>query len=276
MSDLNFREKRTLERFLEMEEGYVLDFSNRTMQEFIIDSMGVDIYIDKYSIKGESKANRLRSFWEVETNYHVGLLLENYLEYWMTQVQTSERNYDFTDENLYKECLKIIARLKSGGSVENLDSIKPNSNDESFEKLAASIKQYIQNNEPEVGIDRLHTFVIKYIRQLCDNHEISFDKETPLHSLFGLYIKHLKSSNLIESEMTERILKSSISVMEAFNKVRNNQSLAHDNAILNYNESLLIFNDIANVIRFIEGIEKQNLAKKEDQTGRKDDWDLPF
>jgi len=276
MSDLNFKEKRFLERLFDMGGGYVLDFSNRTMQEFVIDTMGVDIYIDKYALKGESKANRLRAFWEIESNYHVGLLLENLIEYWMTQIHTGEREYDYTDENLHQERLKIIERLKSGGSVENLDAIKPNSQDITFKKLAASIKQSINNNEPETGIDRLHTFVTKYIRQLCNEHSIHFAKETPLHSLFGAYIKHLKSSGLIESEMTERILKSSISVIEAFNKVRNDQSFAHDNSILNYNESLLIFNDIANVIRFIETIEKQNLPIEEDNEKNENDPDLPF
>ena len=41
--------------------------------------------------------------------------------------------------------------------------------------------------------------------------------------------------------MTLRILRSSISILDAFNDVRNNRSLAHDNAILNYDEALLIF-----------------------------------
>lgn len=56
--------------------------------------------------------------------------------------------------------------------------------------------------------------------------------------------------------MTERILKSSISVFEAFNSVRNEQSFAHDNPILNYNESVLIFNYVLSTIKFIESIEK--------------------
>lgn len=274
MSDLNFKEKRFLEKILDMGGGYVLDFSNRTMQEFIIDTMGVDIYIDKYNFKGESKANRLRAFWEVESNYHVGLLVEKLLDYWLTQIHTGERDYDNTDENLHKECLKIVERLKSGGPVENLDSIRPNIQDETFEKLAVNIKQCIHNNQPETALDRLHTFVIKYIRELCKKHEIAFDKDTPLHSLFGMYVKYLNSSKKVESEMTIRILKSSISVLEAFNNVRNDSSFAHDNSILNYNESLLIFNDTANVIRFIEGIEKQNEPNKKEPEDI--GFDLPF
>ena len=61
--------------------------------------------------------------------------------------------------------------------------------------------------------------------------------------------------------MTERILKSSISVLEAFNDVRNNKSLAHDNPILNYEESLLIFNHVAASIRFIKSLEAKIKAK---------------
>ncbi|GAB4280682.1 MAG: hypothetical protein Kow0068_05010 [Marinilabiliales bacterium] len=278
MADLNFKEKRLLEKLFEMGGGYVLDFSDRTFQEFIIDTMGIDIYIDKYNYRSGSKANRLRGFWDVESNYNVGLLIENLLDYWLTQTQTGERNITDTEESLYKECQKIAVRLKEGGPVENLDSIQPNIDDKDFSKLAKSIKDSIEKNEPETALDRLHTFTVKYIRDLCKSYSIEFDKDTPLHSLFGGYVKHLVKKGLIESSMTERILKSSISVLEAFNEVRNNKSFAHDNDILNYNESILIFNDISNVIRFIESIEKDKKFEssiKEDETTENLD-DLPF
>jgi hypothetical protein len=60
--------------------------------------------------------------------------------------------------------------------------------------------------------------------------------------------------------MRERILKSSISTMEAFNRVRNEQSFAHDNPLLNYNESLLICNHVSSAIRFIAALESQTKA----------------
>lgn len=55
--------------------------------------------------------------------------------------------------------------------------------------------------------------------------------------------------------MTARILKSSISTLEAFNDVRNNQSLAHDNPILGYEEALLIFNHVTALLRFLRSID---------------------
>jgi hypothetical protein len=75
--------------------------------------------------------------------------------------------------------------------------------------------------------------------------------------------------------MTLRILKSSISTFEAFNDVRNNQSLAHDNRILNYEESILIFNHVASSIRFLRSIEAK--ARTDLGSDRDDDAeDIPF
>ena len=97
---------------------------------------------------------------------------------------------------------------------------------------------------------------------MCNKHGITTDWNKPLHSLAGEYVKALKKERLVQSEMTERILKSSISVMEAFNKVRNEQSHAHDNNVLNYNESILIFRHINSSIRFIEVLEKSADSKR--------------
>ena len=160
--------------------------------------------------------------------------------------------------------------------MENIEAIQPTSEDKDFHLLTKSIRESIEKNEPETALDRLHTFVVKYIRELCEKYGISYNKKTPLHSLFGGYVKHLTKNNIIESKMTEKILKSSISVLEAFNDVRNNQSFAHDNPILNYNESILIFNDVSNVIKFIESIEQKE-TKSEDSQEDEEDWkDLPF
>lgn len=278
MADLTFQEKSKLEKLFGMSSGYVLDFSNRTFQQFIGDVLGIDIYNERYDYESGSKANRLRAFWKLESNYKVGILIENLLDYWLEQVQTGYINHDKTDEFLYTECRKISERLKNNGPVENIDSLKANTDDKDFELLAKSIRDSIEKNKPETALDRLHTFVVKYIRELCERHSIEYDKDTPLHSLFGGYVKYLSMNNIIESVMTERILKSSISVMEAFNDVRNNQSFAHDNPILNYNESILIFNDISNVIRFIESIEKSSEVElqKEDELDEDWDYDLPF
>lgn len=268
MSDLTVIEKRKLERVLGMESGYVLNFSNRTFAEFFLDGFGIDIYDSKYDYGSGSKANRMRAFWERESNYLVGKVLGLLFEEW------AEFRVFGSPETPPEECLRIVRRLQESSPVPDIDAVTPNIKDENFETLARSVRDSIEKNEPETGLDRLHTFVIKYFRVLCAKRGIATDREKPLHSLVGEYIKELKRKGLIESEMTERILKSTISVMEAFSRVRNDQSFAHDNPVLNYNESLLIFGHVTSSIRFIESIEK--LETDMPKLIFQEDGDIPF
>ena len=80
MSDLPFTEKRRLEKQLGMGGGYVLDFSNRTLTEFVADSTGRNIYDARYDNASGSKANRLRAFWSREPNHLVGKLITDLLK----------------------------------------------------------------------------------------------------------------------------------------------------------------------------------------------------
>lgn len=81
MGTLRFREKGVLEEYLEMDGGYVLNFSNRTFAEFFHD-FGIDID-DKTYLEGHSgsKANRLRSFWDREPDALVGEVLDEMIRY---------------------------------------------------------------------------------------------------------------------------------------------------------------------------------------------------
>ena len=250
MSDLTVIEKRKLERTLGMGSGYVLNFSNRTFSEFFMDGFGIDIYNSKYAYGSGSKSNRMRAFWEQESNYLVSRVLDLIFNEWK-----EFKGYGAPDEPP-EECLRIVQRLKESAPVPDIEAVTLNFDDRSFEALARSVREAIDKNEPETGLDRLHTFVVKYFRNLCGKRGIDTSKDKPMHSLVAEYVKALRKEGLIESEMTERILKSSISVMEAFNHVRNEQSFAHDNKVLNYNESLLIFGHVTSSIKFIEAIEK--------------------
>ncbi|WP_026744507.1 abortive infection family protein [Leucothrix mucor] len=261
MSNLTNIEKRKLERLLGMGSGYVLNFSNKTFDEFVHDSTGKEIYDEKYNLNSGSKANRLRAFWDIESNYTVGKLLSDLFNDW-TEYKSFNDPEQPTDE-----CLKIAQRLTLSAPVPDIDAVTPNAEDKDFDTLAKAVRASIDNNEPEAGLDRLHTFLVKYFRVLCEKYGIDTNKKKPLHGLVGEYIKKMKVSGAIESEMTERILKSSIANMEAFNHVRNNQSFAHDNKVLKYTEAMLIFSHVTSSIKFIEDLEKSVEKPKMAESG---------
>ena len=76
MSTLDLGEKLKLEEILKMSGGDVLHFTHRTFQAFVYKHSGVDIEADEYATKSNSKANRLRSFWELHNDQTVGQVVQ--------------------------------------------------------------------------------------------------------------------------------------------------------------------------------------------------------
>lgn len=114
MSDLTSIEKLKLEKLLEMGGGYVLDFSNATFKEFILENSKIDIYDERYNYHSGSKANRLRAFWKIESNSVVGNLLASLLEYWKAKRLLSYQNITLEEQQLLDACYQISVRLKNG------------------------------------------------------------------------------------------------------------------------------------------------------------------
>jgi hypothetical protein len=172
-----------------------MDFSDRTFQEFVGEALGLDIDNKKYHYASNSKANRLRQFIRVESNYTLGKLLSAFCDYWLSKVHTGQID-PIDDENLYKECVKIAERLKQESIVEHIDAIQPNVDNRDFKLLAKSIRESIEKNEPEAALDRLHTFTFRYLRELCDKHQIPYEKTDSLNAVFGKYVKYLVDLNI--------------------------------------------------------------------------------
>lgn len=249
MSDMTGSDRRRLEKLLGMGDGYVLNFSDRTFSDFFAE-YSVDIDAERFKAGGTSKANRMRTFWALSENFLAGKVISGMIAY-----ATEEQCFGDSNPVLIDECRKISQRLLAGQPVTELDALSANVDEKDFEVVAQHIREAIEKNQPAGALDRLHTFVVKYTRTICTARGIIINRERPLHSVFGEYVKELRACGHLESVMTERILKNSISLLEALNDVRNSQSLAHDNPILNYEESLLIFNQVAATIRFIKALE---------------------
>jgi len=58
MADLSYFEKAKFEKLFDMGSGYVLDFSNNRFRQFVADSIGIDVYEEKYDYASGSKPRR--------------------------------------------------------------------------------------------------------------------------------------------------------------------------------------------------------------------------
>lgn len=179
MSDLSGSDRRKLEKLLGMGGGYVLNFSDRTFGEFF-DEYRVEIDAERYRARGTSKANRMRTHWELDANHVVGRVIGGLIDY-----ATDESCFGDSNPVLIEDCRKIAQRLLSDQPVAELDALAATADERDFEVVAEHVREAIEKNQPEGALDRLHTFVIKFVRVACEPHGIDINRDKPLHSVFG-------------------------------------------------------------------------------------------
>lgn len=121
MSDLTTMERRKLETYFEMGGGYFLDFCNNSLEKFIAESVGIELYSDKYKLGSGSKANRIRAIWELEPNQVVGKLIRDIIEDDDDKNMLSPRSKKRNKE-LKSHCLQIATRLEGSITPYAIDS----------------------------------------------------------------------------------------------------------------------------------------------------------
>lgn len=251
MSSFKPADRLKFEKLFCMKDGYVLRFTNKTFRDIFARTLDIDIYDGSWAEKTLSKANLLRSFWGKASDFQVATINRELLRQWYEQ----EENKAETDIALYKECVDINSALFGNQTVRNIEALSQIDNDGTIEAIVRDIKHNIETNNPELTLDRLHSYLISFGRELCQKHGIDYQDKDTLNSIFRLYNKWLHDNELLESKMSSKIIGSAVKLLEDFNYVRNNQSAAHPNPLLNKIESLFIVDTICSIVEFINKVE---------------------
>ncbi len=111
MAKLKETEKLILEKLFDMQGGYVLEFSNSKFQQFIYNTFKINIYSSKYSVHGDSKAKRLRTFWDLENDNTIGRLINELIEVWETDKVLKNKSLSEAEKNLKDKAQNIAKRL---------------------------------------------------------------------------------------------------------------------------------------------------------------------
>jgi hypothetical protein len=255
MVTLRYEERETVEDALAMRSGYVLQFSDRTLGDFFRDEFGIDIYDAKYGVNGTSKAKHLRAFIAAEDAFTVARVMRR-----LWDVRESNAAYRPIDnEPLKARLFALVARLESA-TAPRTDAIDRFAPDETLEELVAAIERDVAANKPAATLDRLHTYCMKKFAHLLEQRQVACAKDEPLHSRMGKYMKALGQEREL-GEMTKQVIRNYIGIFEKFNYVRNNQSLAHDNELLDPAEARFIFDAIAAFLYFIKSIEANRFGR---------------
>jgi hypothetical protein len=140
MSTLNLIERKRLEKILEMGNGYVLDFSNRSFAEFFKTDFGIDIYDNKYEFNGNSKAKRMRAFWEIESDGLVGKVLFAIFSNW--DIYASSANGSIVSDQIWEIVYRLNPNLKKKAVLAKKEESITEDEISSLQKLFDCISGY--------------------------------------------------------------------------------------------------------------------------------------
>ncbi|MCV9936114.1 abortive infection family protein [Boseaceae bacterium BT-24-1] len=251
MVSLKHSEMRVIDDAFDMNGGYVLDFSDRTMSEFFDDEFSINIYDEIYRFNGSSKAKHLRAFVATEDEYIVARVLRRLWEY---RENSPRYPQEETSPKVKERLFALIDKIEGSGAVPSTDALERFVKDETLDELIAALNRDIGANKPQAALDRLHTYCMKKFGHLLDTRGVVWDRSEPLHSRIGRYVKALEQERELR-DVTKLIVKSAIGIFEKYNHVRNNRSLAHDNELLHLAEARFIYDAVTAFLRFVKSVE---------------------
>lgn len=194
MSSLSANHKRILEKLFQMEEGYVLNFTNRTFSDFFETNYDINIYDDKFYGWSGSKASRMRSFWDLEDNDQVALLISDLLKYIGNEILL---------ENLEMRDFPDRLVIKAGEIADELSEDASNSYDqedaEFLNKEFSDVKKRIKN---------INEDTYQVIDQRIKEAQKCIENDCPLAAIF-LIASTLEGILLEEAESNSQVIMSS-------------------------------------------------------------------
>jgi hypothetical protein len=161
VSKISFNDQQYIEKILNMDGGYVLNFTNASFQRFIHHSLNIDIY-DNYS--GLSKAKILRRIIVEYDDVRVGKLFLQLLEY-----KKSHLIIEDEEKELFFKCVEISNKLM-GKSIIPKVNVAPIIQKLNFD-FVANYKSYIKVVTNKNAQERGYEFE-KYLYNLFEQNNL--------------------------------------------------------------------------------------------------------
>ncbi len=156
MSTLKTSDKTILEKLFNMRGGFVLDFTDRSMEQFLKEEFLLDVYDAKYDFDfpSKSKANRMRGIWMAEDDTLVGFLILALTDQAENDLLTNDKEISPNEKELIKKARAIGFRLAFPDMLTNaqqpeVEKLKlkaeliKNFNLSKIDDLSSNVKIYI-------------------------------------------------------------------------------------------------------------------------------------
>jgi hypothetical protein len=175
---------------------------------------------------------------------------ENIVHIWeMEGVQTSLKRSDLETYTF----IKAIVNTEEGKSVPKPTPKNTNNN---IYLALKDAELLITNSGAASGYDRMHTALHSFLRQVCENNNISYEKSDAITALLpkiNNYIKSLPDDG--RNKKVFDMLRSANAMLDSINYLRNHNSQSHPTEeLLTENDAVFSINLVRSIITYIDNL----------------------
>lgn len=228
MSSLTTNDIRTLETLFQMQSGYVLNFTDKDINDFFKRDLSIIFYGEKYSQYGTSKGKTLKCLFDIESDDIVVKVILKLIEYLKNEILIGNLGkHDYPDEIIIKG-RKIADKLKvKNNSISEFVFTEEHITNE-WEKA----KRRLQGKDIEGSITIARTLIESVLKYILDDSNEDYDINIKLPKLYKEVQKLL---NLAPEQHQEQIFKEILGgtskVINGLGNLRNQLGDSHGGAM---------------------------------------------
>lgn len=175
---------------------------------------------------------------------------ESIIQIWgMDGVQTSLKRSDIDTYSFIKE----IINAEEGKSVPKPT---PKNTNKNIYLALKDAELLITNSGAASGYDRMHTALHGFLREVCKNNNISYNKSDAITALLpkiNNYIKSLPDDG--RNEKVFNMLRSANAMLDSINYLRNHNSQSHPTEeLLTENDAVFSINLVRSIITYVDNL----------------------
>lgn len=182
-------------------------------------------------------------------------------------VELSDLEFDYATRTYFRTIARalsaadspirfIVASMDEAAEPGVVPPPTPATTSDAIERALAEVERALASGQPAVGVDRIHTALHAYLREVANSAGLSHAPGADIASLFALLRREhsaLQPGGPRAADIT-RILRAMAIVVDALNPLRNDASLAHPptESLLADAEAMLVINATRTLLHYIE------------------------
>ena len=226
--------------------GYLGDFSYRTHEEFY--PYFCDLNISASAYDGTTRQRFLSILANADEPTQAKILKGVLKKYPIDFFPEEQREIK---KKAATEIEELIRRLESGQAVATEQLYVTNS---TVERAIQDTKILIETNGATSGVDRIHTALHGYLREVCRQAGITLVEDETLTQVFKkLKVNHpsLQNGGTRQADI-DQIINSFSNTLDKLNPIRNKASLSHPNEeLLEEDEAMFVVNSAQTVLNYL-------------------------